>query len=57
MECYQLRHAGSDRLLRDERGPLVFASAADAAAFVARYSCEPAAFVTELRGAEVAPAA
>ena len=57
MESYQLRHAGSDRLLSDERGPFVFESAAAAAAFVARYSCEPAAFVTERRGTEVVSAA
>jgi len=57
MESYQLRHAGSDRLLSDERGPFVFESAAAAAAFVARYSCEPAAFVTERHGAEVVSAA
>ena len=57
MECYQLRHAGSDRLLRDERGPLLFATAADAVAFAARFACEPAAFLAERRGAEVVPAA
>jgi len=57
MESYQLRHAGSDRLLGDERGPLLFATAAEAVAFGARFACEPAAFLAERCGAEVVSAA